>query len=152
MICGFCRTKYLVDHFLDTFPCQIFQDNQRKLDQRYNPETIMAERLNTLNKGCRLHGLDKVGNDTLHQLNPWEYLINHKHKLVWCNVFKSGSSSWMYLFNKIAGYSDQTLKIKRVPLMSLARKKYPRPSKKVRSVVINGRAANFFLGAIRDEL
>ena len=148
MICGFCRTKYLVDHFLDTFPCQIFQDNQRKLDQRYNPETIMAERLNTLNKGCRLHGLDKVGNDTLHQLNPWEYLINHKHKLVWCNVFKSGSSSWMYLFNKIAGYSDQTLKIKRVPLMSLARKKYPRPSKKVRSVVINGRAAIFFLGAI----
>jgi len=106
------------------------QDNQRTLDQRYNPETIMTERLNTLNKGCRLHGLDKVGNDTLHQLNPWEYLINHKHKLVWCNVFKSGSSSWMYLFNKIAGYSDQTLKIKRVPLMSLARKKYPRPSKK----------------------
>ena len=69
-------------------------------------------------------------------LNPWEYFINREHRLVWCNVFKSGSSSWMYLFNKMAGYSDQKLKLKRVPPMTLARQKYRRPSKEVSTSII----------------
>jgi len=48
--------------------------------------------------------------------------------LVWCNVFKAGSSSWMYNFNILAGYNPSFLKkTKQVPL-HLARLRYPRPS------------------------
>lgn len=52
---------------------------------------------------CRLLGLDKPGNDTLHRPNPWEFLVDNKHRLVWCNVFKAASTSWMYNFNILAG-------------------------------------------------
>ena len=39
---------------------------------------------------------------TSDQVNPWEYFINRERKFVWCNVFKSASSSWMYGFNNVA--------------------------------------------------
>lgn len=69
-----------------------------------------------------------AGNDTLHNPNPWEFLIDKKHHLVWCNVFKAASTSWMYNFNLLAGYSPQFLKKSQVVPLTLARKKYPRPS------------------------
>lgn len=75
------------------------------------------------------------GNDTLHKPNPWEFLISKKHHLVWCNVFKAASTSWMYNFNLLAGYSPQFLKKSQVVPLTLARKKYPRPS--VAQVSIN---------------
>ncbi len=28
------------------------------------------------------------------RVNPWEYFVDRKHRLVWCNVFKSGSSRY----------------------------------------------------------
>lgn len=56
-----------------------------------------------LNKACHTLGLDKIGNDTLHKPNSWEYLVDRKHHLVWCNVFKAASTSWMYNFNILAG-------------------------------------------------
>lgn len=32
--------------------------------------------------------------------NPWEFFISPGHNnLVWCNVFKAASSTWMYYFN-----------------------------------------------------
>lgn len=58
----------------------------------------------------------------------WEYLINREYHLVWCNVFKAASTSWMYNFNLLAGYTPEFLKkTKDVPLQ-LARQRYPRPS------------------------
>ena len=94
-----------------------------QIDTTYS-ET-MSERLNTMKRGCRKHGLDRPGNDRLHKLYPWEYLINREQKLVWCNIFKSGSTSWMYLFNRMAVYSDKKLaqekRLKRVPMLQLAR-------------------------------
>lgn len=69
-----------------------------------------------------------LGNDTLHKPNPWEFLISKTHHLVWCNVFKAASTSWMYNFNLLAGYSPQFLKKSQVVPLTLARKKYPRPS------------------------
>jgi hypothetical protein len=70
-----------------------------------------------------------TGNDSrLHRPNPWEYLINKKYHLVWCNIFKAASTSWMYNFNLLAGYSPQFLKKTNMVPLSLARKKYPRPS------------------------
>jgi len=89
---------------------------------------VMKERQDVMRNACQKHGLDMKGEDALHQPKPWEFLINKDHHLVWCNVFKSASSSWMYNFNILAGYSPYFLKSsKKVPL-TLAREKYPRPS------------------------
>jgi len=93
-----------------------------------NVGEIMEERIEIMKDACRKHGLDTPGTDTLHQVNPWEYFINQKHSLVWCNVFKSASTSWMYVFNVLSGYSPKFLKkTKKIPL-NMARLKYPRPS------------------------
>ena len=55
-------------------------------------EEEMSARIDALKRACKLHGLDQPGNDSLHKPNPWEYLVNEEHGLVWCNVFKSGST------------------------------------------------------------
>ena len=59
-------------------------------------ETDIETRNIVLKEACKHYGLDVLGNDRLHKPYPWEYLIA-KHKsanLVWCNVFKSGSSRY----------------------------------------------------------
>lgn len=56
-----------------------------------------------LKSACHMLGLDKPSNDSLHNPNPWEYLVDKRHHLVWCNVFKAASTSWMYNFNILAG-------------------------------------------------
>jgi hypothetical protein len=48
----------------------------------------MSSRLDVLQRACSAHGLTGPA----HQLNPWEYLINYDHNLIYCNIFKSGSS------------------------------------------------------------
>lgn len=68
------------------------------------------------------------GNDSLHRPNPWEFLINKKHKIIWCNVFKAASSSWMYNFAYMAGASETVLRNPKSILLNVARAKYPRPS------------------------
>ena len=104
-------------------------DNQQEEQKKYKEvEARMLQRQSALKEGCKKHGLDLPGKDPLHQANPWEYFINREHKFVWCNVFKSASTSWMYVFNILAGYSEQFLKkTNRIPL-TLARDRYPRPS------------------------
>lgn len=88
----------------------------------------MEQRRLHLQRNCEFFGLNIPGNDTLHRPNAWEFLINRPRHLVWCNVFKAASTSWMYNFNILAGYSSQFLqKTKEVPLQ-LARRRYPRPS------------------------
>lgn len=110
-------------------------------------EARMMQRNWHLTERCAFYGLDqsgkcsrfvlwtcsnarfsKTGNDTLHKPNPWEFLISKKHHLVWCNVFKAASTSWMYNFNLLAGYTPQFLKKSQIVPLTLARKKYPRPS------------------------
>lgn len=66
-------------------------------------EARMAYRKLKVKEACAKYGLDKEGNDSLHQPNPWEFLINKKYHLVWCNIFKAASTSWMYNFNLLAG-------------------------------------------------
>lgn len=106
--------------------------NCNKLDLRtaflHFRRSKMQGRSSHLQEKCSFYGLDTHGNDTLHRPNPWEFLINKKHHLVWCNVFKAASTSWMYNFNLLAGYSPQFLKKTNVVPLTLARKKYPRPS------------------------
>lgn len=88
----------------------------------------MERRRRHLREACSALGLDLPANDSLHRPNPWEFFVSHKHHLVWCNVFKAASTSWMYNFNLLAGYSPRYLQMtKEVPL-TLARQRYPRPS------------------------
>eukprot|EP00092_Neocalanus_flemingeri_P028623 GFUD01031082.1.p1 GENE.GFUD01031082.1~~GFUD01031082.1.p1 ORF type:complete len:350 (+),score=63.55 GFUD01031082.1:158-1207(+) len=93
-----------------------------------NVKNIMEDRINIMKDACRKHGLDTPGPDPLHQVKSWEYFINWEHSLVWCNVFKSASTSWMYIFNVLSGYSPKFLKKTRKIPLTLAREKYPRPS------------------------
>ncbi|CAG9764283.1 unnamed protein product [Ceutorhynchus assimilis] len=88
----------------------------------------LDQRRRHLRKACHILGLDKNGNDSLHRPNSWEYLVDQKHRLVWCNVFKAASTSWMYNFNILAGYSPYFLRKSRTPPLTLARQKYGRPT------------------------
>ncbi|KAH8408173.1 hypothetical protein KR222_006147, partial [Zaprionus bogoriensis] len=60
--------------------------------------------------------------------NPWEFFISPGHNnLVWCNVFKAASSTWMYYFNILAGYDLKYLQRTEVQPLELARQRFPRP-------------------------
>lgn len=120
----------------------------------------MAERRRQLHEACTTHALDVPNNDTLHRANPWEFLVSRSHHLVWCNVFKAASTSWMYNFNILAGYSPKFLQhTKTVPLL-LARRRYPRPSLTDLEVALNDSVSFIIvrhplerlLSAYRDKL
>ncbi|KAI4478917.1 hypothetical protein M0802_014467 [Mischocyttarus mexicanus] len=89
-------------------------------------EARLIERRKFLAEKCAEEGLDRPGNDSLHKPNAWEFLVNREYHLIWCNVFKAASTSWMYNFNLLAGYSPQFLKASKAVPVSLARQKYPR--------------------------
>lgn len=142
--------------------------------QILNPDTLgfkanafeadIDSRRNVMRQACRHHGLDRRGEDSLHQPNPWEYFIAEKNdiKLVWCNIFKSASSSWLYIFNQLAGFSQSALKTRKIPPVTLARKRYPRPSvRKLVSSLSSSNAIGFliarnpyerFVSAYRDKI
>ncbi|XP_066980107.1 carbohydrate sulfotransferase 11-like [Macrobrachium rosenbergii] len=61
-------------------------------------------------------------------INSKEFLISEKYKLIWCNVFKAASSSWIYNFMLMAGYSDEEMRKQNASPIEFARKKYKRPS------------------------
>ncbi|XP_022814743.1 carbohydrate sulfotransferase 11 isoform X1 [Spodoptera litura] len=84
----------------------------------------MEARREFLKTECSRLGLDTSS----HKSNAWEYLINRQYHVIWCNIFKAASTSWMYNFNLMANYSAAFLdKTKEVPLQ-LARRKYARPT------------------------
>ncbi|KAJ8686642.1 hypothetical protein QAD02_022436 [Eretmocerus hayati] len=105
-------------------------EEERLMEQSRLVETEMrmAERRKYLTERCSEEGLDKPGNDSLHRPNAWEFLVNREHHLIWCNVFKAASTSWMFNFNLLAGYSATFLKSSKAVPVSLARQKYPRPT------------------------
>ncbi|KAG8287227.1 hypothetical protein J6590_043595 [Homalodisca vitripennis] len=123
-------------------------------------EARMAWRRRTLKEACSRFGLDVPGNDSLHRPNAWEFLINKQHHLIWCNVFKAASSSWMYNFNILAGYTPEFLKNNNMVPLQLARKKYARPSVEELNVALNDSIAFLIvrhplerlLSAYRDKI
>lgn len=86
----------------------------------------LSSRRKHVNEVCKKYGLDKPSET--YQPNAWEYLVNAKHGLVWCNVFKAASSTWFYNFNLLAGYTEQELLHAKDTPIQLARKRYARPS------------------------
>lgn len=61
-------------------------------------------------------------------VNSKEFLISNKYKLIWCNIFKSASSSWLYNFVKMSGPKENKLKKAKGSPIECARKIYERPS------------------------
>ncbi|KAK4311224.1 hypothetical protein Pmani_017258, partial [Petrolisthes manimaculis] len=86
----------------------------------------LALRVQHVKETCRKYGLDKL--TSTNQPNAWEFLINKQHGLAWCNVFKAASSTWIYNFNLLAGYTETELMQAKEAPINLARKRYPRPS------------------------
>ncbi|XP_045501939.1 carbohydrate sulfotransferase 11 isoform X1 [Colias croceus] len=84
----------------------------------------MEARRNYLSNECSRLGLD----GSSQKASAWEYLINRQYHVIWCNIFKAASTSWMYNFNLMANYTAAFLnRTKEVPL-ELARKRYARPT------------------------
>ena len=123
----------------------------------------MKRRKDVMKTACHRLGLDRHGPDTLHQVKPWEYFINRKYNLVWCNVFKSASTTWMYILNVLGGYSQDYLDASKVVPLNLARAKYPRPSaeelekylnlqKNVTSMIIGRHPLERLVSAYREKI
>lgn len=91
-------------------------------------EERMRQRTERLAQKCSEFGLDIRRNDSLHKPNSWEFLVNKRYHLVWCNVFKAASTSWMYNFNVLAGYKPEFLRKSNMVPLELARKRYERVS------------------------
>lgn len=95
----------------------------------------MRQRTERLAQKCTDFGLDIRKNDSLHKPNSWEFLVNKRYHLVWCNVFKAASTSWMYNFNILAGYAPEFLRKSNIVPLELARKRYERVT--VAQVIMN---------------
>ncbi|KAG8225638.1 hypothetical protein J437_LFUL013670, partial [Ladona fulva] len=57
---------------------------------------------------CKTSGLVTEDGTSKTEPNAWEFFIDERHHLVWCNVFKAASSSWMYNFNLLGSTSVTT--------------------------------------------
>uniref|UniRef100_A0A182PMK1 Carbohydrate sulfotransferase n=1 Tax=Anopheles epiroticus TaxID=199890 RepID=A0A182PMK1_9DIPT len=106
------RQQHGHDRQHDHYQRTVFKNNstlnsQYRLDVEYMKRR-MEHRVERLQKKCAEYRL----NESKHNYKPkaWEYLIQPEYHLVWCNVFKAASTSWMYNFNLMAGYSPQFLR------------------------------------------
>ncbi|XP_063385983.1 carbohydrate sulfotransferase 13 [Cydia fagiglandana] len=111
------RTQYMYENGTN-------DDGLLTRDKFMEVNARMEARRRFLRSECSRLGLDSSRNKAY----AWEYLINRQYHVIWCNIFKAASTSWMYNFNLMANYTAAFLdKTKEVPL-GLARKKYARPS------------------------
>lgn len=78
----------------------------QKLEPEYDwseVERELAERRETVHEACYNSPKPKP------KPNAWEFVIDARHSLIWCNVFKSASSSWMHNFNVLGIYKNVNL-------------------------------------------
>lgn len=74
----------------------------KKAEEVYNwsmVEKELVERQHVLQEAC----LNAAGPRL--PPNAWEFVIDAHHNLVWCNVFKAASSSWMFNFNLLGTHT-----------------------------------------------
>ncbi|CAH2075178.1 unnamed protein product, partial [Iphiclides podalirius] len=84
--------------------------------------TEIEKRAARVQEVCRLRSLGSQA------INNKEFFVDHAHNLVWCNIFKAASSSWLYKFNILGGYDKKFLSRTRYTPLTLARRVFPRPS------------------------
>lgn len=53
----------------------------------------IEKRATRVQEVCRLRSL------STQSINSKEFFVDYAHSLVWCNIFKAASSSWLYNFN-----------------------------------------------------
>ncbi|GAB0087834.1 Carbohydrate sulfotransferase [Sergentomyia squamirostris] len=102
-------------------------NDMRKTDEK------MKDRREHAYEMCSKYKLDQRGIYSLrtrNSPNSREFFIEKKYRIVWCNVFKAASTSWLYNFNIMAGYNLQFIEESKKNPLGLARTKYPRPSVK----------------------
>nr|XP_053647178.1 carbohydrate sulfotransferase 11-like isoform X2 [Cherax quadricarinatus] len=97
------------------------------LPATWSPSPELIQRLEArrqhLHQMCAKEGLDQPTEQ--YQINAWEFLINKEYGLVWCNVFKAASSTWLWNFNLLAGYTQDELLSSNKSPVQLARLVYP---------------------------
>ncbi|XP_058065609.1 carbohydrate sulfotransferase 8-like [Anopheles bellator] len=81
-------------------------------------QDILEGRITHLRNAC--NRLDNGGHQSVH---PAFYLHSKNNSLLYCLVFKAGTSSWFYNFNSWAGYTEY--EIMHIDNLFLARKFYP---------------------------
>ncbi|XP_063598767.1 carbohydrate sulfotransferase 11-like [Penaeus indicus] len=88
-------------------------------------ETLRARRLEVEDR-CRRTLSEE---DLARPPNSKEFLISGRFNLVWCNVFKAASSTWLYNFLLMAGFTEKDLRKSSSSPVELARREaYARPS------------------------
>ncbi|XP_069953899.1 carbohydrate sulfotransferase 11 isoform X5 [Cherax quadricarinatus] len=109
------------------------------LPATWSPSPELIQRLEArrqhLHQMCAKEGLDQPTEQ--YQINAWEFLINKEYGLVWCNVFKAASSTWLWNFNLLAGYTQDELLSSNKSPVQLARLVYPRPTPEELQQVMN---------------
>lgn len=71
--------------------------NNEPEDDGYDLEDLESElegRRHRVWEVCVARGLNTEGKP-----NAWEFFIDPTHSLIWCNIFKAASSTWLYNFN-----------------------------------------------------
>ncbi|GBP68709.1 Carbohydrate sulfotransferase 11 [Eumeta japonica] len=91
----------------------------------------LEQRVGRVRRVCRARSLNG------RPINSREFFVDHAHNLVWCNIFKAASSSWLYKFNILGGYEKKFLARTRHSPLTLARKKFPRPSEEELEDAVN---------------
>jgi hypothetical protein len=85
------------DLFRSDHSRMILPMNSESEDSGYDMEELESElegRRLRVWEVCVAHGLNMEG-----EPNAWEFFIDSTHGLVWCNIFKAASSTWLYNFN-----------------------------------------------------
>uniref|UniRef100_A0A182QUE4 Carbohydrate sulfotransferase n=1 Tax=Anopheles farauti TaxID=69004 RepID=A0A182QUE4_9DIPT len=99
--------------------------NYELIRARFGSESVVdinEWRLDHLAKACK-----RRNNGGHTNLQPAFYLHSKNHSLLYCLVFKAGTSSWFYNFNSWAGFTDY--EIMHVDNLFLARKFYPKENR-----------------------
>lgn len=103
-------------------------------------EKIFEQRRLLLYSQCKKMDQDKPS------VNSFEYLIDERHKLVWCSIFKSASSTWFYNFCLLAGIDTKRMEGSRTSPVQFARQTaYPRPSVQTLSSALSKNFTSFII-------
>ncbi|XP_042218953.1 carbohydrate sulfotransferase 11-like isoform X2 [Homarus americanus] len=86
----------------------------------------LDHRRHHLQKMCKKYGLD-VSTPVNHIWSAG-FVVSREHSLVWCPVYKAASSTWLWNFNLLAGYTQADLLDNIHRPLPMAREKYPSPS------------------------
>ncbi|XP_055917632.1 carbohydrate sulfotransferase 11 [Eupeodes corollae] len=122
------QVKIEVDPYAD------FQVRTTKIPTTLNPvyeyseEIHSATERNLTSRKTHLNEICKKRNIvSTYPPKPWEFFVSPGHNLVWCNIFKAASSTWMYYFNILGGYDIKYLQRTKMSPLELARHRFPRP-------------------------